>query len=240
MNRNLLICLSMTNILSGMRQTILWFMAARHYASLVHWDDVYAYVLRSRPDNIPQHEDTYNRNAQAWHYTNVRLNELIQEAEQALEAGDRQLTQGIQFGPPRNSLIPTVRSTGTPSPVRSIQEEGSPDVISTGGTGRSREQGEKPFPKSPLSPDKKSQREERNSVIDAVKQIIGALRDTPTQEEMSIGGTPEYDCDTRYDGIQGFPSHLKNRVSEPSTPRGDNHLGGDPECPPNHKGTINN
>ena len=67
-------------------------MAARHYASRGQWDDAYAYVLRSRPDNIAQHEDTYNRNVQAWHYTNARLNELIQEAEQALEEGSRQFT----------------------------------------------------------------------------------------------------------------------------------------------------
>ena len=57
------------------------FTAARHYASRGHWTDVYAYVLRTRPDNIPQHEDTYNRNAQAWHFTNARINELIQEVE---------------------------------------------------------------------------------------------------------------------------------------------------------------
>ena len=57
------------------------FTAARHYASRGHWTDAYAYVLRMRPDNIPQHEDTYNRNAQAWHYTNARMNELIQEVE---------------------------------------------------------------------------------------------------------------------------------------------------------------
>ena len=43
----------------------LQFIAARHYASRGHWDDAYAYVLRSRPNNIPQHEDTYNRNTQA-------------------------------------------------------------------------------------------------------------------------------------------------------------------------------
>ena len=67
------------------------FIVARHYASRGHWDDAYAYVLRSCLDSIPQHEDTYNRNAQAWHYTNARINELIQEAEQALEARDRQL-----------------------------------------------------------------------------------------------------------------------------------------------------
>ena len=64
----------------------LQFIAARHYASHGHWDDAYAYVLRSCPDNIPQHQDTYNGNAKAWHYTNARINELIQEAEQALES----------------------------------------------------------------------------------------------------------------------------------------------------------
>ena len=57
------------------------FTAARHCASRGHWTDAYAYVLRTSPDNIPQHEDTYNRNAQAWHYTNARINELIQEVE---------------------------------------------------------------------------------------------------------------------------------------------------------------
>ena len=52
----------------------LQFIAARHYASQGHWDDAYAYILRTRPDNIPQYEDIYNRNAQAWHYTNARIN----------------------------------------------------------------------------------------------------------------------------------------------------------------------
>ena len=96
------------------------FTAARHYASRGYWDDAYAYVLRTRLDNIPQHEDTYSRNAQAWHYTNARINELIQEAEQILEAQDRQLSREPQFRPPRDSLIPPGRSTGTPSPIRSV------------------------------------------------------------------------------------------------------------------------
>ena len=76
------------------------FTAARHYASRGHWTDVYAYVLRTCPDNIPQYEDTYNRNAQAWHYTNARINELIQEVEQILEAQVRQVSEESQFGPP--------------------------------------------------------------------------------------------------------------------------------------------
>ena len=104
--------------------------------------------------------------------------------------------------------------------------------MSTAGLGRSGEQGEKFVPKSPLSPDKKSQREERNSVIDAVKQITRAPRDTPTQEGISMGATPEYDWDTRYDGIQRFPSHLKNRVSEPSTPQEGQSPRGRPRTPP--------
>ena len=97
------------------------FTAARHYASRGHWTDAYAYVLRTRSDNIPQHEDTYNRNAQAWHYTNARINELIQEAEQILEAQDRQVSEELRFRPPQDSLIPPGHSTGTPSPIRSVQ-----------------------------------------------------------------------------------------------------------------------
>ena len=99
----------------------LWSIAARHYASRGHWDDAYAYVLRTHPDDIPQHEDTYSRNAQAWHCTNARINELIQEAEQTLEAQDRQMLQDSQFRPPRDSLIPPRHPTGTQSPMRSVQ-----------------------------------------------------------------------------------------------------------------------
>ena len=74
------------------------------------------------------------------------------------------------------------------------------------------------MPKLPLSPDRESQDEERKSVIDAVKQITGAHKEMLMMGGVSIGDTPEYDWDTRYDGIRGFPSHLKNRFSEPGTP----------------------
>ena len=53
-----LTCLNMINTLNGMKQsTRLRFTAARHYASRGHWTDAYAYVLRTCPDNIPQHEE---------------------------------------------------------------------------------------------------------------------------------------------------------------------------------------
>ena len=147
------------------------FTAARHYASRGHWTD--AYVLRTRPDNIPQHEDTYNRNAQAWHYTNARINELIQEVERILEAQDRQMSEESQFGPPRGLLIPPGHSTGAPSPIRGTQEkeQESGEPSGTTPTRRAGGQGRKTAFKSPHPPDQESQREERDSVIDANKLL---------------------------------------------------------------------
>ena len=147
------------------------FTAARHYASRGHWTDAYAYVLRTRPDNIPQHEETYNKNAQAWHYTNARINELIQEAERILETQDSQMPERIQFGPPRDSLIPPVHSTEALSSVRGVQreEQESTELPRTTFTRRVGGQGGRAAFKSPHLPNQESQREERDSVIDAVK-----------------------------------------------------------------------
>ena len=77
----------------------LQFIAAQHYASRRHWDDAYAYVLRSQPGTVSQHEDTYNRNAQAWHYTCARIREILEQVEQILAAEDAQWTRGISYPP---------------------------------------------------------------------------------------------------------------------------------------------
>ena len=169
-----------------------------------------------------------------WHYTNARIKELIKEAEQTLEAQDRQLPQEPRFGPPKDSLIPPGHSTGTPSPIRSVQgrEQGSREPFETTPARRAGGQGGKTTLKSPHSPDKVSQKEERDSVIDAVKLITWAQTETPGQIGVSVGDTPEYDWDTRYDGIQGFPSRLRNRVSETSTPLGGQSPRGRPKTPP--------
>ena len=196
--------------------------------------DAYAYVLRTRTDNIPQHEDTYNRNAQAWHYTNARINELIQQAEQILEAQGRQMSEEPQFGPPRDSLIPPAHSTGAPSPIRRIrrEEQESRELPETTSTRRVGGQGGRPVFKSPHSPDQESQREERDSVIDAVKQITGGQTEAPGRGRISTEDTLEYHWDTGYDGVQGFSSHLRNRVSETSTPQGGQSPRGGPRTPP--------
>ena len=212
----------------------LHFTAARHYASRGHWTDAYAYVLRTRPDNIPQHEDTYNRNAQAWHYTNARINELIQEVERILETQTRQTPDRIQFGPPRDSLIPPVYSTEALSSVRGVrrEEQESKELPETTFTKRVGGQGGRAAFKSSYSPNQESQKEERDSVIDAVKQITGAQTETPGQGRITVGDTPEYLWDTGYDGIQGFASRLRNRVSENSTPQSGQSPKGRPKIPP--------
>ena len=49
---------------------------------------------------------------------------------------------------------------------------------------------------------------------------------------MTVGDTPEYLWDTGYDGIQGFASRLRNRVSESSTPQSGQLPKGRPKTPP--------
>ena len=123
---------------------------------------------------------------------------------------------------------------GTPSPARGVLETHRTTERSSNMSSPRRLEGqeERVVPRSPPSPDKKSQREERNSAIDAVKQITGAQKKTPTKGEVSVSETPEYDWDTRYDGIPGFPSHLRNRISEPSTPQRGQSTRSGPGTPP--------
>ena len=131
-------------------------------------------------------------------------------------------------------MIPPGHSTGTPSPIRGTQrkKQESREPPETTPTRRAGGQGRKTAFKSPHSPDQESQREEWDSVIDAVKQITGAQTATPGQGRMTVGDTPEYLWDTGYDGIQGFSSHLRNRVSETSTPQGGQSPRGRPKTPP--------
>ena len=114
-----------------------------------------------------------------------------------------------------------MHSTEALSSVRDVQREGQGprELPETTFTKRVGGQGERAAFKSPHSPNRESQKEERDSVIDAVKQITGAQTETPGQGRITVGDTPEYFWDTGYDGIQGFASRLRNRVSETSTPQ---------------------
>ena len=127
-----------------------------------------------------------------------------------------------------------MHSTEALSSVRGVQreEQESTELPRTTFTRRVGGQGGKAASKSPHLPNQKSQREERDSVIDAVKQITGAQTETPGQGRMTVGDTPEYLWDTGYDGIQGFASRLRNRVSETSTPQSGQSPKGRPKTPP--------
>ena len=127
-----------------------------------------------------------------------------------------------------------MHSTEALSSVRGVQreEQESKGLPETPFTRRVGGQGGRAAFKLPHSPNQESQREERDSVIDAVKQITGAQTETPGQGRMTVGDTPEYLWDTGYDGIQGFASHLRNQVSETSTPQSGQSPKGRPKTPP--------
>ena len=90
------------------------FMAARHYASCGHWDDAHAYILRSCPGELVQHQHTYDRNSEVWQCMNTQLNELIQEAEQMLDSRERYVIWGLQVRPSKDTLIPPGHTRGSP------------------------------------------------------------------------------------------------------------------------------
>ena len=119
-----------------------------------------------------------------------------------MAAQDRRLSREPQFRPPRDSLIPPGHSTGIPSPIRDVQgkEQGSNGGPSeTTPTRREGGQGGRTAPKTPHSLNKKSQKEERDLVIDAVKLITGAQTEIPGERRAGMGDTQEYDWDTGYD-----------------------------------------
>ena len=124
-----------------------------------------------------------------------------------MEAQDRQMSEGSQFEPPKDSLIPPGHSTGTPSPIRSVQgkEQETREPPETTPTRRVGGQGRRTTFKSPHSPDQESQKEERDSVIDAVKQITGAQTETPGQGKVTVGDIPRVSLGYRaMMGYQGF------------------------------------
>ena len=72
------------------------------------------------------------------------------------------MSEGSQFGPPRDSLIPPVHSTGAPPPVGGIQgkDQESREPPETTSTRRVGGQGGRTAFKSPHSPDQEPQKEE--------------------------------------------------------------------------------
>ena len=131
------------------------------------------------------------------------------------------MAPGSSHRPPGDSLAPPERSMETVLPPSDMsQSTPRPPGLSIPVPKREQRMEEpRGILKTLLSPDRESQREERKSAIDAVKQITEAHKEVLASEGISVEDTPEYDWDTRYDGVRGFANHLKNRVREPSTPQ---------------------
>ena len=130
--------------------------------------------------------------------------------------------------PPPDSLIPPSRPTMT-SEMEPPMERGlkPPAMVLPEPQRRTRRvtKGGSSKASTASSPDGEAQKEERDVAIEAVREITGAPAGTPRQgrnredRSINITGTPGYDWDARYDGIQGFTTQLRNRVSDPSTPQ---------------------
>ena len=139
-----------------------------------------------------------------------------------------------RFGPPRDSLIPLDIPLGhhlqLEVPRGKNKSLGSHlKQLPPGGRGDKAEK----LPLNCLILRIRSLRERNETqLLTAVKQITGAQTETPGYGRVTVGDTPEYHWDTGYDGIQGFSSHLKNRVSETSIPQGGQSPRGRPRTPP--------
>ena len=147
--------------------------------------------------------------------------------EAILEQQAQAPKRGYSIPPPDDAHIPPTRPT-------MASEMGPPErggvkpptmVLTEPQRGRHKETSRGGSKASSLSPDEDVQKEDRDAAIEAVRKITKASEGTPrkwgtpTDHSMNIMGTPRYDWDAGYDGIQGFATQLRNRVSDPSTPQ---------------------
>ena len=203
------------------------FKAIRHVASHGYYNDVYAYLMRTRPDELQNNIRIFNENQVQWQDRTERIYDLQAHVEGVLEQQAKVPKRGYSIPPPPDVLIPPTRPTMVsemgpqeregvkpPTMVLTEPQRERRKKISRGGSNA-----------SSLSPDEDVQKEDREAAIEAVRKITEAAKTIPKKRgtmadhSMNITGTPKYDWDARYDGVQGFATQLRNRVSEPPTPQ---------------------
>ena len=147
--------------------------------------------------------------------------------EAILEQQAQAPRRGYAIPPPEDVLIPPSRPTMA-SEMGPPEREGvkpPPVVLTEPQRGRHKEANRGGSKASSLSPDEDVQKRDRDAAIEAVRKINKTSGGTPNRwgvsanHSMNITGTPRYDWDAGYDGIQGFATQLRNRVSEPPTPQ---------------------
>ena len=203
------------------------FKAIRHVASHAYYNDVYAYLMRTRPDELQNNVRVFNENQAQWQDRTERINDLQAYVEGVLEQQAKVLKRGYSIPPPVDVLVPPTRPTMV-SEMGPLEREGvkPPTVVLTEPQRDWRKRTSRGGSKaSSLSPDEDVQKEDREAAIEAVRKITEAAknipkkRGIPADHSMNITGTPRYDWDARYDGVQGFATQLRNRVSDPPTPQ---------------------
>ena len=87
------------------------FKAVRHVASHSYFNDIYAYLVRTRPDELQNSVQVFNENQAQWQDRTNRLNSLQVHVEAVLEQQAQVPRRGYPAHPPEDTLIPPSRPT---------------------------------------------------------------------------------------------------------------------------------
>ena len=87
------------------------FKAIRHFASHAYYNDVYAYLMRTRPDELQNNARIFNENQEQWRDRTERINDLQASVEIILERQAQVPRRGYSVPPPADVLIPPTRPT---------------------------------------------------------------------------------------------------------------------------------
>ena len=87
------------------------FKAIRHVASHAYYNDVYAYLMRMRPDELQNNVRIFNENQAQWQDMTERINDLQAYVEGVLEQQAKVPKRGYSVPPPADVLIPPTRPT---------------------------------------------------------------------------------------------------------------------------------
>ena len=208
----------------------LLFQLRRHWYQSETWDDLFCFVVRSRPRLMESHNYRMSRMISKWKYQQEKGLLWKEWAERVLNHGplpegpsneEDWIPEGGNFhryvsitNPPRmpdDVLIPPIDSA---SSVTDSPREGyaSPRV------GTLPREGEDPARGSPTQ-------EERRVLTPAEEQDVECQRAVQAVREITAPRQPSadqdrqrYDWDTLCDAPLGLPTELTNRVSDPGTP----------------------
>ena len=142
---------------------------------------MYAYLMRTRPDELQNNVQIFNENQAQWQDRTERICDLQTYVEGVLEQQAKVPKRGYSVPPPADVLIPPTRPTMV-SEMGPLEREGvkPPTVVLTEPQREWRKKTSREGSKaSSLSPDEDVQKEDREAAIEAVRKITEAAITTP-------------------------------------------------------------